>query len=130
MGETGVVQGLGVEFTKVDRAALDALMSTGDYEALSSSCTTDVTDMSELFYDHNLFDEAIGSWDTSSATNMSGMFVNATSFNQPLGDWDTGRVTDMRRMFFQSKSFAGDLSTWCVSFVVNREDFSIGSSMT
>ena len=51
VGDTGVVDG--VTYTKRDRAALDALVAASptDEVELARSCTTGVTDMSELFGD-------------------------------------------------------------------------------
>jgi hypothetical protein len=73
----------GVLYTKRDRAALDALVAanpTNEVE-LARSCTTGVTDMSELF------------------GGASAKVSDPTTFNPDLSSWDTSSVTDMREMF-------------------------------
>jgi hypothetical protein len=82
VGDTGVVDG--VTYTKRDRAALDALVAASptDEVELARSCTTGVTDMSELFgevigskvSDPTTFNPDLSSWDVSSVTNMNSMF--------------------------------------------------------
>jgi hypothetical protein len=74
----------GVLYTKRDRAALDALVTASptDEVELARSCTTGVTDMSELF------GEAVGS-----------KVSDPTTFNPDLSSWDTSSVTDMSFMF-------------------------------
>jgi hypothetical protein len=76
----------GVLYTKRDRAALDALVahtvSPTDEVELARSCTTGVTDMSELF------GEAVGS-----------KVSDPTTFNPDLSSWDTSSVTTMKEMF-------------------------------
>jgi hypothetical protein len=74
----------GVLYTKRDRAALDALVTATptDEVELARSCTTGVTDMSELFgealgskvSDPATFNPDLSSWDVSSVTNMNSMF--------------------------------------------------------
>ena len=46
------------------------------------------------------FGDHIGGFDTSQVTDMSCMFYDASSFNQPIGQWKTNQVTDMRGMFY------------------------------
>ena len=80
VGDTGVVDG--VTYTKVDRAGLVALVASNNIAALSTSCTTGVTDMAALFSspfgskvsDPNTFNPDLSSWDVSSVTDMEYMF--------------------------------------------------------
>ena len=86
VGDTGVVDG--VTYTKRDRAALDALVAASptDEAGLSTSCTTGVTDMSELF--------------ATAVTNPPPSKVsNPATFNPDLSSWDVSSVTNMYAMF-------------------------------
>ena len=78
-----------------------------------------VTSMSELFYNKGSFNADISRWDTSSVTNMWRMFRDARAFNQDIGTWDTSSVTSMSRMFFQAYAFNQHLSRWDVSSVTD-----------
>jgi hypothetical protein len=77
----------GVLYTKRDRAALDALVTASptDEDELARSCTTGVTDMSELFAD---------------LTNFASKVSNPATFNPDLSSWDVSSVTNMGEMFF------------------------------
>ncbi|WP_434325708.1 BspA family leucine-rich repeat surface protein [Mycoplasma leachii] len=55
--------------------------------------------------------DGIQHWDTSNIRDMSSMFYQATKFNQPIGNWNTSNVTDMSWMFFGAKNFNQDIST-------------------
>ena len=83
VGDTGVVDG--VTYTKRDRAALNVLVTASptDEVELARSCTTGVTDLSELF------GEAIGGSKVS----------DPTTFNPDLSSWDVSSVTNMADMF-------------------------------
>jgi len=76
----------GVLYTKRDRAALDTLVTATptDEDQLARSCTTGVTDMSQLFGD---------------STNFAPKVSDPTTFNPDLSSWDTSSVTDMSGMF-------------------------------
>ena len=76
-----------------------------------------VTDMSNLFYDANMFNGDLSKWDVSSVTNMKQMFMGASSFDRDLTDWDVSKVVDMTSMFANAKAFNSDISTWDVSKV-------------
>ena len=67
--------------------------------------TSNVTDMSFMFYWKTDFNENIGNWDTSKVTNMSNLFNNVRDFNQDIGRWDTSKVTNMNGMFFDAHNF-------------------------
>ncbi len=74
--------------------------------------TSNVTDMSGLFYEKRTFNGDVSKWDMSSVTDMLEMFANATAFNQPLNNWDVSSVTNMSAMFFNAASFNQDISGW------------------
>ena len=58
------------------------------YGNISLWDTSKVTDMSNMFYSADEFNEDIGGWDTSNVTNMNRMFYNANEFNQYIGNWE------------------------------------------
>jgi hypothetical protein len=79
--------------------------------------TTNVTDMSYMFYQSTLFNNGSTTnnglnpllLNTNNVNNMSNMFNNASSFNKKLeisgGYWNTTNVTDMSYMFCQATLF-------------------------
>ncbi len=83
----------------------------------STSCTSGITSMKQIFYGANPFNEDISSWDVSSVTSMELMFYGAQSFNQDIGNWDVSSVTKMTYMFFSNNKFNQDISSWDVSNV-------------
>jgi surface protein len=87
VGDRGTVDG--VEYTIRDREELRMLIEEGRWADVARTCTSLITDFSELFRLARDFNECISHWDTSSVTNMARMFRDATAFNQPIGDWDT-----------------------------------------
>ncbi len=149
VGETGVVNGK--TYTKRTREEIIANRSLA-----STTCTSGITDMTQLFSDAVPFNEDIASWDVSSVTNMYQMFNNAQNFNQDIGNWDVGNVismnatflnairfnqdvgkwdvrnvTNMTNMFRIASAFSQDLSKWCVSHIASQPtNFSNGSGLT
>jgi len=105
----------GVEYDVVDRALLSTRIA--EKADLTRVCTSNVTDMSYLFFDYKDFNQPIGSWDVSNVTNMEYMFY-ATSFNQPIGDWDVSNVTNMTWMFYTTP-FNQPIGDWKVNKVTN-----------
>ena len=81
--------------------------------------TSQVTDMSCMFYGAFSFSADLSQWDTSQATDMSGMFYWASSFSADLSQCNTSQVMDMHRMFYGATSFSADVSRWDVSRVTN-----------
>lgn len=83
-----------------------------------TSIPSTVTDLSYMFGStEHMNDADVGGWDTSNVTNMSDMFYDAPNFNQDIGGWDTSNVTDMTRMFNNATFFNQDLSGWCVTLI-------------
>ena len=97
----------------------DAQVFNGD---IGSWDVSGVTDMGGLFEGAEAFDQDIGGWDVSSVTEMGGMFKGATAFNQDIGGWDVSSVTNMFAMFERATSFDQNIGTWDISNVGNGLD--------
>jgi surface protein len=149
VGETGTltINGVDKTFTKRTEAQLEALISADENDPqIALTCTSGITNMTNMFQSVSSFNQDIGSWDVSSVTSMSGMFQLAESFNQDISSWDVSSVTtfhfsfhgasafnqnigawdlrsvaSMRAMFSSSIAFNQDLSAWDVSSVTNME---------
>ncbi|WP_434342362.1 BspA family leucine-rich repeat surface protein [Mycoplasma capricolum] len=63
--------------------------------------TSNVRNMSGMFYQAKNFNQQVGKWNTSNVTDMSYMFCEATNFNQNISFWNTLNVQDMTKMFFR-----------------------------
>jgi len=113
VGDTEVING--VTYTLVDNSSIITQITASNFNL----CTTQVTDMTELFEDNNSFNSDIRFWDTSSVTDMQNMFYNANSFNQDIGIWNTSNVTNMSSMFSGANSFNQDIGSWNTSNVVS-----------
>ena len=84
-------------------------------EDLSAWDTSKVGHMGQMFREASHFNQDIGGWDTSSVINMQQMFHSAVLFNQDIGGWDTSKVTDMSSFFWALSEFDQDLSNWNTS---------------
>ena len=96
-----------------------AFMGMQKLKSVNLRDTSNVTDMSGMFFGAESFNQPIGDWDTSKVTDMRVMFFGAESFNQPIGDWDTSKVTNMNGMFYEAKSFNQPIGDWDTSKVTN-----------
>ena len=67
--------------TAVDLWVSDSAAATTTYGNISDWDVSQVTDMSDLFYDKTNFNTDISGWDVSNVTNMYSMFFNASAFN-------------------------------------------------
>ena len=85
---------------------------------MNSWCVGNVTDMTDLFFEMDDFNEDISDWDSSSVTNMTSIFEGATSFNSDLSRWNTPSVERMESIFSYATSFNGNLSSWDTSSVL------------
>ena len=79
--------------------------------------TSNVTNMTAVFYRSPIFNQPIGNWDVSNVTEMDSMFESSSAFNQPLDTWNTANVTDMLAMFKGASAFNQDISAWNVGNV-------------
>jgi len=84
------------------------------YGEISNWDTSNVTDMSRMFYDASSFNQPLNKWNVSNVTDMESMFHWATSFNQPLNDWNMSYVGNMSFMFCNASSFNQPLNDWNV----------------
>ena len=89
------------------------------YGHISLWNTSNVTNMSKMFYNANEFNEDIGGWDTSNVTDMCWMFDHVHMFNKDIGNWDTSNVTNMRQMFLCTHNFNQDIGRWDTSNVTD-----------
>lgn len=113
----------GINYTKVNRTMLDEYVANANAEALERSCTSGVTNMSDLFNDGKYEENVdISTWDTSSVTTMYCMFCLFSTFNNELSLWDTSNVIDMSYVFKQSTQFNGNISTWNTTKVTSMEN--------
>lgn len=121
IGETGTV--FGVTYTK---RTVDQITE----ENASTTCTSGITDMSNLFRDASSFSEDISSWDVSNVSNMIRLFHNADNFNANISNWDVSRVENMTGMFKNAYSFSQNLSDWFVPYIPQEPmNFSNNSSL-
>jgi len=102
----------------VDEWLADPISAEDIYGNISAWDVSNVTDMSEIFYNANSFNQDIGNWDVSNVTDMSWMFYNANSFNQDIGNWDVSNVTNMYGLFYSANFFNGDIEDWDVGNVI------------
>lgn len=117
VGDTGEVNG--ITYTK--RSA-NQIYPINANEVAATTCTSDITDMSSMFYRASDFNADISHWDVSSVRDMSQMFDIAYDFNADLSYWDVSNVKDMSRMFYNARSFNSDISGWDVSSVTNMSE--------
>ncbi|MBQ9242572.1 MAG: DUF285 domain-containing protein, partial [Proteobacteria bacterium] len=78
---------------------------------------SNVTDLSDAFYNARFYNQPLNDWDTSHVTDMRYMFARARRFNQPLNDWDTSNVTDMIGIFAGATSFNQPINDWDTSHI-------------
>jgi surface protein len=72
--------------------------------------TSNVINMSNMFYNCKYFNSPLTNINTNSVTNMSNMFYNACRFNQDISGFATNNVTNMDYMFYSAQNFDNDLS--------------------
>ena len=134
----------GKTYFVVDRDAIISINNTGSFTVgsltisptdLSCVCTSQVSDMSELFYDNPTFNDDISNWDTSNVTNMYRLFAGASAFNRSLNSWDVSNVTNMMSMFdalvngaWVASAFDQPLDNWDVSEVTNMREMFRGAT--
>lgn len=93
------------------------LLRQGPDADLNFIDTSEVTDMSFLFYGLAIGNIKIDMWNVSNVRTMEGMFYELSRFNCDLSDWDVSNVENMNGMFRFCGDFNCDLSRWNVSNV-------------
>ena len=125
------------------RSLIEQLLKERGKDAdLNDINTSNITDMSALFYKldpHNIhiedwdvsnvetmevmfcgcnvFNSDLSKWNTIKVKTMAGLFRDCFKFNSDLSKWNVSNVKDMGKMFYKCKSFNSDLSKWDVSNV-------------
>ena len=120
VGDSGVIDG--TRYMIRSERQLRSLVRQKKWRDVARTCTSLITDFSDLFRGVRDFNASISHWDTSSVTNMRGMFHSAAEFNQPIGAWDTSSVRNMESMFsgyFPACTFNQPIGGWDTSSVTN-----------
>ena len=121
------------------------LAKLSDISGLADIDTSNVTDMSRLFYvsyvpvtgvenpDASMPKFALDditplkTWDTKNVTDMSDMFYmrNQLTNLEPLANWDVSNVKNMRGMFLECSIInnASAINDWDVSNVINFKKY-------
>jgi surface protein len=110
--------------------------ATSFNQTIGNLNTTNVTNMSIMFYNAQAFNQDISTktinagqpneyvaWDMSNVTNIGEMFRDAYSFNQDISNWDTSNVTSMLGTFQRATAFNRDIGNWNVGKVTNFSNF-------
>ena len=97
----------------------------GDFEG---GITSDVTDMSFMFWGATSADLDVSEWDVSSVINMESMFRATTSADPDVSEWDVSSVINMESMFRATTSADPDVSGWKVSKVTNMASIFSGAT--
>lgn len=81
-----------------------------------------ITDMSDLFYNEQSFNQDISKWDVSGVQNFEGMFFGQSSFNQNLTSWDVERIPTEPYNFSSGSQLTQENSPrWGEKFVLNDQ---------
>src|SRR5690606_186926 len=88
-----------------------ALNSTTGPLEVPNNLPPTVKDLSYLLHDSVVSDIVnIGDWNTSNVTDMSYMFYKAVNFDGDISNWNTTNVTNMSHMFREAVFFNKDIS--------------------
>ncbi|MGZ7887258.1 BspA family leucine-rich repeat surface protein [Lactobacillus crispatus] len=93
-----------------------------DISGLANLDTSNVTNMSHMFYNNRISDlSPLANWNTSKVTDMSYMFTNnQISDLSPLANWNTSKATDMSFMLYNNRiSDLSPLANWNTGNVTN-----------
>jgi surface protein len=85
----------------------------------SSRDTTNVADMSYMFYVATTYNQRISSWDTANVAKRGCVSRGNTHFNQATSSCDTANAACMSWMLTLATSFNQDISSWDTANVAN-----------
>ncbi len=88
---------------------------------VNGGVTSNVTNMSFMFFSADAANPDTSNWDTSNVTNMQSMFHSAAAANPDTSNWDTSNVTHMDAMFFSADAANPDTSNWDTSNVTHMD---------
>lgn len=78
------------------------------------------TNLSNTFFDAQLFNGNIGNWQIRGVASLAEMFFGAFAYTGAgISKWDVSTVTSMSQLFFACYPFNEDISGWDVSNVTN-----------
>ena len=102
---------------------IERLVEERGYEAdLNDIDTSEVNNMSYLFYYVKDFVGDISGWDVSNVTDMTRMFYECKNFNCDLSAWDVSKVLYMEGMFENCKKFEGKgLKNWKTKCLIDTK---------
>lgn len=87
--------------------------------------TNNVTNMSNMFRRTGFNNSSIVNWNTTKVLDMSYMFAENPNFNQNIGTsdgkWIVNLCENMSGMFFNATAFNGDIEKWTVGSVKNMD---------
>ncbi|MES2314779.1 MAG: BspA family leucine-rich repeat surface protein [Patescibacteria group bacterium] len=119
--------------------AYDAAFNNGGQPLSWGSKTSNVADMSAMFYQASSFNQDVSGWNVSNVTNMNSMFESATSFNNSdvtnahhhpiLWGSQTSKVTNMQGMFSNAQRFNQDIGSWDTSQVTTMAYMLSGATL-
>jgi surface protein len=69
-------------------------------QSVANFDTSKVTDMTNMFFNCQAFNQLVSNFDTSNVESMAGMFTNCYQFNQSVANFDTAKVATMLQMFY------------------------------
>lgn len=96
--------------------------------------TSNITNMSHMFYSNHLYNASYSSWNTSHVTNMSGMFESCGNVSDNMLSWDVSHVTDMSSMFADISGYEdfplSFIGWWDVENVTNMKDMFRGTRLS
>ena len=118
---TQIIIDPGVIANQNSRGLFSNLIKLKTIQGLENLDTSQVTDMSRMFYNcYVLTNMDVSNFDTSQVINMSSMFEMCNNLtNLDLSNFDTSRVTDMSNMFSWTDLNNLDVSNFDTSQVTN-----------